>query len=87
MAFSRTQLPETPVTGTVVDLLLSRFVIFSLVPTGNTLLITEGAAESEKKVSATAPQAFGLAAAAFVSMLLTVLTRSGSPLKAPEVTT
>ncbi len=42
-ALSRAQLPDTPVTGTVADLLLSRLVILSRVPTGNWLLLTPGA--------------------------------------------
>ena len=49
--FSRTQLPDTDVTGTVMDWLLSRLVTFSLVPLGNWLLDAAGAPPSPDKVT------------------------------------
>ena len=49
--FSRAQLPETDVTSTVVDLLLSRFVTFSVVPAGNWLLDAAGAPPSPESVT------------------------------------
>nr|BBJ54200.1 hypothetical protein SAVMC3_68290 [Streptomyces avermitilis] len=48
---SRAQLPETEVTSTVVDLLLSRFVTFSFVPAGNWLLDAAGAPPSPESVT------------------------------------
>src|SRR5262249_22702098 len=48
---SRAQLPETEVTATVVDLLLSRLVTFSLVPIGNWLLEAAGAPPSPDSVT------------------------------------
>src|SRR5262249_5365055 len=48
---SRAQLPETEVTATVVDLLLSRLVTFSLVPIGNWLLEAAGAPSSPDSVT------------------------------------
>src|SRR3954447_23194974 len=48
--FSSAQLADVPMTGTVVDLPLSKFVIFNCVPTGHLLLVTPGAAASAKSV-------------------------------------
>src|SRR5437763_157400 len=48
---SRAQLPETDVTFTVVDLLLSRLVTFSVVPAGNWLLEAAGAPPSPERVT------------------------------------
>src|SRR3954471_15198895 len=48
---SRAQLPETEVTSTVVDLLLSRLVTFSFVPAGNWLLDAAGAPASPESVT------------------------------------
>src|SRR5690242_17539977 len=48
---SRTQLPDTDVTFTVVDLLLSRLVTFSVVPAGNWLLDAAGAPPSPESVT------------------------------------
>jgi hypothetical protein len=49
--FSSAQLPETDVTVTTVDLLLSRFVTLSLVPCGNWLLDAAGAPASPESVT------------------------------------
>src|SRR3954464_2260714 len=46
---SSAQLPETEVTCTVVDLLLSRLVTFSFVPAGNWLLEAAGAPPSPER--------------------------------------
>src|SRR6476469_327136 len=48
---SRMQLPDGPVTSTVMDLSLSRFVTLSLVPTGNWLLDAAGSPASPESVT------------------------------------
>lgn len=48
---SSTQLPDVEVTETVVDLLLSRLVTFSLVPAGNSSLDAAGAPPSPERVT------------------------------------
>jgi hypothetical protein len=70
--FSRTQLPEPEVTPTVIDLLLSRLVTFSFVPTGNWPLEAAGAPPSPDSVTVEPRQTTLPLAGAWVHDRLTI---------------